>query len=802
MMVDGYAQNYRLDDALELFDRMPWRDTVSWNSMIKGCLHCGELVTAKKLFDEMPGRNVVSWTTMVNGYLQFGKIEVAERLFFEMPLRDVAAWNSMIYGYLKFGRVEESMSLFRKMPCRNVISWTSMIGGLDHNGRSDEALVFYKKMVGSGVELSSNTFSCVLTACVNVMALHFGVQTHGQIVKLGFCFDEFVCTSLITLYANCKEMENAFKVFNEKLHGNVVIWTALLTGYGLNHRHESALMVFGDMIRMAVLPNQSSFTSALNSCSGLEALDMGKEIHAVVVKLGLEADVFVGNSLIVMYTVCGNIDDALAAFNNIVERNVVSWNSIIVGCAQHGNGMWALALFCHMIRGEVDPDEITFTGLLSACSHSGMLQKGRCFFEYISRYKSSSKKLQHYVCMVDLLGRCGKLEEAEQLIKNLQVKANSTIWLALLSACRMHFNLEVAERAAKSILDLEPHCSAAYVLLSNLYASVGKWSDVSKMRVRMKRGGIAKQPGYSWVTLRGVRHEFVSGDRSHPLSEKIHQKLEWLGGKLKEVGYFPDETFALHDVEDEQKQEILSYHSERLAIALALVTTAEGSAITVMKNLRVCSDCHSAIKLIARIVAREIIVRDSTRFHHFRNGICSCGDYCSVIINIPSLSSSSINQTAENEGKDREGLEVETRISDLNRSCKGLGVEVSRLILDSVEKNKKLVSLKRRIEEFDQGGNQLNHEIEQLELKFEKMGNIVDEVVNVSDDGEEEEIGARELCKEIQLLEAMLERGSFGLLDLQMMMEEVEALKGPEKMIGEMGELESGLWELKNAIVG
>ncbi|EOY27823.1 Pentatricopeptide repeat (PPR) superfamily protein [Theobroma cacao] len=627
MMIDGYAQSYRLDDAMALFEKMPVRDTVSWNSMIKGCLHCGDLVTAKKLFDEMPGRNVVSWTTMVNGYLKFGKVEVAERLFFEMPARDVAAWNSMIYGYLKFGRVEEAMSLFRKMPNRNVISWTAMIGGLDYNGRSDEALVFFKKMVGCDVELSSSTFSCVLTACANVIALHLGVQTHGQIVKLGFCFDEFICASLLTFYANCKEMEYACKVFNEKLHGNVVIWTALLTGYGLNHRHESALMVFGDMIRMSVLPNQSSFTSALNSCSGLETLDRGKEIHAVAVKLGLEADAFVGNSLVVMYTVCGNVNDALAAFSSVDEKNIVSWNSIIVGCAQHGQGMWALTLFGRMIHAEVDPDEITFTGLLSACSHSGMLQKGRRFFEYISRYKSTAMKLQHYVCMVDVLGRSGKLEEAEELIKNMQVKANSTVWLALLGACRMHSNLEVAERAAKSILDLEPHCSAAYVLLSNLYASAGRWSDVSRMRVRMKQRGIVKQPGCSWVTVRGVRHEFVSGDKSHPFSEEIYQKLDWLGGKLKEFGYVPDERFALHDVEDEQKQEMLSYHSERLAIAFGLVTTAGGSAITVMKNLRVCGDCHSAIKLIAKIVGREIVVRDSTRFHHFKNGICSCGDY-------------------------------------------------------------------------------------------------------------------------------------------------------------------------------
>ena len=626
MMVTGYARNGRLGDALELFYEMPIKDIVCWNSMVKGCLDCGDLDMARKLFDEMPERNVVSWTTMVNGFLQFGRVEVAERLFLEMPARDVAAWNSMIYGYCGNGRVEDAMKLFEEMPRRNVISWTSMIGGLDQNGKSDEALFLFGKMVGSGVEPTSTTLVCVLTACANILDFHVGVQIHGHIVKVGYRFDEFISVSLITFYANCKQIENACKVFHERMHKNVVVWTALITGYGSNCKHEDALKVFGDMITIGVLPNQSSLTSALNSCCGLEALDRGKEIHSAGIKLGLETDVFVGNTLIVMYMKCGNISDGIAIFKHIAEKNIVSWNSIIVGCAQHGCGLWTLTLFSRMIRARVDPDEITFTGLLSACSHSGMLQKGRRFFKYFSQDKSMVK-LEHYACMVDVLGRCGKLEEAEELINDMPIKANYMVWLALLSASRMHSNIDVAERAAKHIFDLEPHCSAAYVLLSNLYASANRWGDVSRIRGKMKHSGVVKQAGSSWVTLKGLRHEFLSGDRSHPFSEKIYEKLDWLGGKLKELGYVPDQKFALHDVEVEQKEEALSYHSERLAIGFGLISTVEGSTITVMKNLRVCGDCHSAIKLIAKIVGREITVRDSSRFHHFRNGNCSCGDY-------------------------------------------------------------------------------------------------------------------------------------------------------------------------------
>ncbi|KAL3612095.1 hypothetical protein D5086_003115 [Populus alba] len=391
-------------------------------------------------------------------------------------------------------------------------------------------------MLRSGVEPTWSTFACVLSACAHAVEFNLGVQVHGHVVKLGCFFHEFISVSLITFYANCMKIEHAHKIFNETLIKNVVKWTALLTGYVWNNKHQDALRVFGDMTKMGVLPNQSTFSITLNACCGLEALDKGKEIHTMAIKLGLETDVFVGNSLVVMYTECGNVNSAVAVFRNINEKDIVS--------------------------------------------RSGMLLKGRCFFEYISRYKSNVLRVQHYACMVDILGRCGKLDEAEELVRYMPVKANSMIWLALLSACRVHSNLEVAERAAKHILDLEPNCSSAYVLLSNIYASAGRWADVSRMRVKMKQGGLVKQPGSSWVVLRGKKHEFLSADRSHPLSERIYEKLDWLGKKLKEFGHVPDKKFALHDVEDEQKEEMLSFHK----------TTKESSQLDVSIISGYCSD--------------------------------------------------------------------------------------------------------------------------------------------------------------------------------------------------------------------
>ncbi|KAM0933131.1 putative tetratricopeptide-like helical domain superfamily, DYW domain-containing protein [Dioscorea sansibarensis] len=626
MMINAYSRNNRIHDALNLFDHMPHRDAASWNSIIKGCLDCGELALAQRVFDEMPEKNVISWTTIVDGLARFGRVDAAEDLFWTMPKKDSAAWNSMISGYCCNERVHDARLLFEKMPLRNVISWTAMISGYDQNGESDVALRLFCKMCASNVQPTASTFACVLTACANVLDLCLGMQLHSYLVKASYLCNTYVSTSLVTMYACCEQIDSSHQLFYENGHRNVASWTALITGYGLNGRHFDALDEFQKMILHGITPNQSTFTSALNSCCGIEALDRGRKIHAKATKHGFDIDVFVGNSLVVLYSKCGAISDGLKVFDNMEERNLVSWNSVIMGCAQNGYALDALRYFDYMVYHDVQPDEITFTGLLTACSHSRMLDKARQVFQRLREDPLVNMKLEHYVCMVDVLGRCGQLDEAEELIKHMPMKPNATVWLALLSACRVHLNMQVARRTAQTIFDLEPHNSAAYVLLSNIYASAGRWNDVSQIRVMMRCRGITKVPGYSWITVKESRHEFVCGDRTHPMSKEIFKKLEWLSGKLKECGFEPDKRFALHDVDDEQKEAALAYHSEKLAVAFGLLSTVEGSTIRVMKNLRVCGDCHSAIKMISKIVEREIVLRDSSRFHHMRDGCCSCGD--------------------------------------------------------------------------------------------------------------------------------------------------------------------------------
>ncbi|KAL7591688.1 hypothetical protein Lser_V15G32474 [Lactuca serriola] len=498
-MIQGHVRNNRLNDALKLFDEMPVRDVVTWNSMIKGCFDCGDLKLGSKLFEEMPERNVVSWTTMLNGLLIYGRTEAAEKLFLEMPLKDEAAWNSMIHGYFINGRVEDAMRLFHEMPNRSIITWTSMISGLDLAGKSDDALLLFNQMMPSGIRPTSFTFSSAITASANAKDFHLGVKIHGQVIKLGYLSDTYITSPLITFYAHCNDTDSSSKVFNENPQTSVVVWTSLLTGYSLNSKHEKALQVFSNMFRSNVLPNQSSFTSALNSCCEMEDSNKGNVINGAAIKLGLESDMFVGNSLIVFYTKHGNIQNGLSVFKQIHEKNIVSWNSMIVGCAQNGYGMWGLILFNQMIREGMlnEADDITFTGLLSACSHSGMLEKGQNIFNYLLKYKFKKVKLEHYACMVDILGRSGRLHEAEELIKNMPMEPNKSIWLSLLSGCKMHSNLKMAERVTQTIFNMDQDCSAAYTLLSNLYAFSGRWNDVLRIRELMKSKGVIKEPGQS-----------------------------------------------------------------------------------------------------------------------------------------------------------------------------------------------------------------------------------------------------------------------------------------------------------------
>uniref|UniRef100_A0A0E0NU97 DYW domain-containing protein n=1 Tax=Oryza rufipogon TaxID=4529 RepID=A0A0E0NU97_ORYRU len=588
-LLRGYVRHGLLADAIRLFQQMPERNHVSYTVLLGGLLDAGRVNEARRLFDEMPDRDVVAWTAMLSGYCQAGRITEARALFDEMPKRNVVSWTAMISGYAQNGEVNLARKLFEVMPERNEVSWTAMLVGYIQAGHVEDAAELFNAMPEHPV------------AACNAMMVGFGQRGMVDAAK--------------TVFEKMRERDDG-------------TWSAMIKAYEQNEFLMEALSTFREMLWRGVRPNYPSVISILTVCAALAVLDYGREVHAAMLRCSFDMDVFAVSALITMYIKCGNLDKAKRVFHTFEPKDIVMWNSMITGYAQHGLGEQALGIFHDMRLAGMSPDGITYIGALTACSYTGKVKEGREIFNSMTVNSSIRPGAEHYSCMVDLLGRSGLVEEAFDLIKNMPVEPDAVIWGALMGACRMHRNAEIAEFAAKKLLELEPGNAGPYVLLSHIYTSVGRWEDASKMRKFISSRNLNKSPGCSWIEYDKRVHLFTSGDvLAHPEHAAILRILEKLDGLLMESGYSADGSFVLHDIDEEQKSHSLRYHSERQAVAYGLLKIPEGMPIRVMKNLRVCGDCHSAIKLIAKITSREIILRDANRFHHFKDGFCSCRDY-------------------------------------------------------------------------------------------------------------------------------------------------------------------------------
>eukprot|EP01018_Ginkgo_biloba_P029281 Gb_13717 [translate_table: standard] len=618
-MISGYTRHGRIEEARHLFDKMPERNVFSWTAMIAGYAQNGRIEDARHLFDIMPDRNVVSWTAMVSGYAQNGRIDDARRLFDKMPEKNVVSWTVMITEYVQNGRLEDARQLFDQMPVRNSYSWNTMIAGYAQNHRVDCARELFDRMPKRNV--------------ISWTAMIAGYAQNGKIKDARQLFDRIPkrdvvsWNAIITGYFQNGKIDEARQLFDRMPERNVVSWNAIIAGYVQNGYGEEALKVFAEMLRSGSKPKQSTFTSILSTCASLAAMQLGKQVHKHITKMGFDSEMLLGNALITMYAKCGSIYDARQVFDKMPVRDKVSWTTTIVGYTQHGRSEEALQLFEEMKHSGMKPDHITFVGVLSACSHAGLVYEGRCFFSSMSRDYCIQPTMEHYACMVDLLGRCGRVDEAEDIINNMPFDPDAVMWGALLGACRIHGKVDLGERAAEKLFELEPQNAATYVLLSNIYAAAGRWDDVAAVRMKMKNRGVTKQPGCSWIEVKNKVHAFLVGDRSHPQTEKIYSTLEALARQMKDLGYSPNTNFVLHDVEEEEKEQFLCHHSEKLAIAFGLISTQDGAPIQIVKNLRVCGDCHNAAKFISKIAVREIVMRDPNLFHHFKDGFCSCQDY-------------------------------------------------------------------------------------------------------------------------------------------------------------------------------
>ncbi|XP_010278851.1 PREDICTED: pentatricopeptide repeat-containing protein At1g56690, mitochondrial-like isoform X2 [Nelumbo nucifera] len=619
-MISGYIKNRMIRDARKIFDTMPERNVVSWTSMVRGYVQEGVISEAESLFSQMPEKNVVSWTVMLGGLIQDRRIDEARRLFDEIPVKDVVARTNMISGYCLEGRLAEARELFDEMPRRNVVSWTTMISGYTQNLKVDVARKLFEVMP----EKNEVSWTAMLTGYLQCGR----VEEASELFKIMPEKSVTSCNAMIVGLGQNGRLVKAKQVFDRMREKDDGSWSAIIKAYERNGHELEALNMFVLMQEAGFRPNYPSLISVLTVCTTLAILDHGRQIHAKVLKSQYDSEVFIASALTTMYVKCGDLVKAKRVFDRFNPKDVVMWNSMITGYAQHGLGEEALQVFHEMCSVGLSPDDVTFVGVLSACSYSGRIKEGLETFESMRLNYSVEPTAQHYACMVDLLGRAGHVYEAMDLIKKMPVDADAVVWGALLGACRTHMNLELAEVAARKLVQLEPQNSGPYILLSNIYASKGKWKDVSELREVMRVKNVNKSPGCSWIEVEKKVHMFTGGDNlSHPEHAVIVAMLERLGVMLREAGYCPDGSFVLHDVDEEQKVHNLGYHSEKLAVAFGLLKVPQGMPIRVMKNLRVCGDCHSAIKLIAKIMGRVIILRDANRFHHFKDGLCSCRDY-------------------------------------------------------------------------------------------------------------------------------------------------------------------------------
>ncbi|XXG77925.1 hypothetical protein AAC387_Pa08g1976 [Persea americana] len=589
-IIRTHLRNGNLGTARQVFEKITVKTIFSWNLILTGYSKPGMLKEALQLFERIPEPDVFSFNIMLSCYFNNFELERARLLFDRMPVRDSASWNTMISGLCRNGKMEEAWEVFSAMPGKNDIAWSAMISGYIQAGDLDSAVSLFDGAPESDMGVFSWT------------AMMTGFMAFGRV-------------------------EAARELFDNTPERNLVSWNSMIAGYVKNCRAEDGLKLFRTMVGSGVGLNPSTFSSVLLGCSHLSALELGKQVHQFINKSPLRFNVTCGTSLLSMYCKCGDLENANKLFSEMPRRDVVTWNAMISGYAQHGFGERAIQLFEKMKTGGTKPNWITFVGVLLACNHAGLVELGVQYFNSMEKDYKVEVKPDHYTCMVDLLGRAGLFDEVVELISKMPFQPHSAIYGTLLGACRIHKNLELAEFAAQKLLDLNPFSAAAYVQLANVYAAMSRWDGVARVRQSMKESKVVKTPGYSWIEVQSEVHEFRSGDRTHPRLASINEKLNELEKRMKAAGYVPDLDCALHDLEEERKELILSRHSEKLAIAFGLISTLPGTPIRVFKNLRVCGDCHNATKFISAIEEREIIVRDTTRFHHFSNGVCTCGDY-------------------------------------------------------------------------------------------------------------------------------------------------------------------------------
>lgn len=522
--------------------------------------------------------------------------------------RDCFLMNQFITACSKFHRVEWAIAVFTQMRNPNIFVYNALIGAFLRCSQPDQALQIYSDMLRTEINPSSYTFPSIIKSCTLVPAVKLGESIHGQVWKYGFGLHIHVQTALMDFYSNfgrvldsrlvfdnmperdsfawttmvaahvrfgdlssarklfdkmpekntaswntmihgfarMGDVESAKELFNKMPEKDLISWTTMIHCYSQNKYYKEALGIFREMKDHGISPDEVTMSTIISACAHLGLLDLGKAIHLYVIQSQFDLDVYIGSALIDMYAKCGALQRSLMVFFKLQEKNLFCWNSVIEGLAAHGYAKEALAMFRMMEKEKVTPNGVTFVSILTSCTHAGLIEEGRSIFQKMTGDFSVPPEIEHYGCIVDLLCKAGLLEEALDIIRNMRMEPNSFIWGALLSGCKIHKNLEIAQKAVEKLMVLEPNSTGYYALLINMCAEEHRWGDVARIRANMKKRGVEKRsPGSSWIEVEKKMVQFAACDNYHPASEQIYLLLDGLVGQLKLTGYAAEVEFVL-----------------------------------------------------------------------------------------------------------------------------------------------------------------------------------------------------------------------------------------------------------------
>ncbi|XP_050378177.1 pentatricopeptide repeat-containing protein At1g08070, chloroplastic-like [Argentina anserina] len=626
-----------MDYALSIFRNLEQPDALAYNIIIRSLTFKQSPLNALALFIEMVGNSALpdefTFSSVLKACSRLRALREGEQVHAYIVKCGFKAngfvLNTLIHMYASCGELEVARQVFDDLPERNVMSWNSMMAGYVKNERWGEVVELFQRLLELDIGFDEVTLISVLTACGRVANLELGEWIGEYVRANGLKGNIAMVTTLVDMYAKCGRVDKARRIFDRMDRRDVVSWSAMISGYSQANRCREAIDLFHDMQKANVDPNEVTMVSVLYCCGVLGALDTGKWVDFYIKKKKMKLTVTLGTALIDFYAKCGCMDDSVEVFDRMPSVNVFSWTALIQGLASNGQGKRALEYFNLMQEKNIKPNDVTFIAVFSACRHAGLVNEARNLFASMSKDFGIEPRIEHYGSMVDILGRAGLIEEAYQFVRNMRIQPNAVVWRTLLASCRAMKNVEMGEEALQQIIRLETPHSGDYILLSNIYASAGRREDALRVRNQMRENRIKKvASGCSVIQLDGVIYEFFAENMVCPHSEEVYNATHDMMKQIEAAGYVPNTADGRLDAEeDDMQQTSVSHHSEKLAIAFGLIRTRPGTTLRISKNLRVCTDCHNATKMISKVFNREIIVRDWNRFHHFKEGSCSCNDY-------------------------------------------------------------------------------------------------------------------------------------------------------------------------------